>query len=316
MVPSAEVSWSADIGAADWIASRLAKFGESVISVVPDGFDAYARVLHPADSLADGVPVRWREVADWSGLPLRPTGQFHSVALPPLAPADEAPWRDNPHKGTLCRTDAERLVELLRPRTETPDECWFAVWDGYGWQSHTDRWDPPRVHLPSRDYLLYAGPIEALASTTLFDEGRQTPNLWWPRDEAWCVASEVDLPWTYVGGTADLIEGLLQDQLIEVLAVDPEDPIGCTENWVIRWVDQAIEELWASGESTIVTPLGTVVVWLTPAGRIRGGSLRTATSRPDGGSGSSWTVLGKMPPDRLRQNVAAFVTLAVVGLVE
>jgi hypothetical protein len=26
------------------------------------------------------------------------------------------------------------------------------------------------------------------------------PNPWWPEDRAWCVATEIDLPYTYVGG--------------------------------------------------------------------------------------------------------------------
>src|ERR1700722_2448515 len=86
MVPSSKVTRSVNVDAAGWIESRLGKFGENVTSVVPGGFEAYARVLHPADSIASRGLVRWREVAGWSGLPLHPNGQFHSVALPPEAP--------------------------------------------------------------------------------------------------------------------------------------------------------------------------------------------------------------------------------------
>ena len=130
-----EVTWSSDASPADWIGPRLGEFGGGVTSVVPNGFEAYARVLHPADSVGEGGPVRWGDVAKWSGLPLRPMGQFHSVALPPEAPANEPPWHGSPRQGTLTAPDAKRLVELLRPWTSTPDECWFAVWDGYGWLS-------------------------------------------------------------------------------------------------------------------------------------------------------------------------------------
>ena len=81
----------------------------------------------------------------------------------------------------------------------------------------------PRVHLPNRDYLLYFGPTEAVtASLSLADSG-QTPNLWWPEDRAWCVATEIDLAWTYVGGPAAMVKQLLADDRIEVVAADPNE---------------------------------------------------------------------------------------------
>jgi hypothetical protein len=314
MVPSSKVTRSVNVDAAGWIKSRLGKFGESVTSVVPGGFEAYARVLHPADSIAGRGLVRWREVAGWSGLPLHPSGQFHSVALPPEAPGGVAPWHGAPEQGTLIEHDAERLVDLLRPGTTTPDECWFALWEGYGWLAPTNR-GGARVHLPNRDYLLYKGPIEAAGTTALFGDWDQSPNLWWPADERWCVASEIDLPWTYVGGTADMVERLVMDNRIEALAIRPDEPIGRIEEWVERWVEVAVEELWTSGHATVATPRGTVRVSLTQPGQLGDGSLRMITSRPNG-EGSGWKRLGDMSQDRLRRTVAGYVTLALTGLVE
>ena len=172
------------------------------------------------------------------------------------------------------------------------------------------------VHLPQRDYLLYAGPIDAASTTTLFGEWGQTPNLWWPEDRAWCVASEIDLLWTYVGGGRGMVDHLIEDDRIEALDVGPGDLFGDTGEWVVRWVTQAVDELWATGESTIVTPIGAVSAYLTQPGRIRGGMLRTATSGLNGSGGSSGTHLGKMPPDTLRKQVVFYLTRAVIGLAE
>ena len=48
-----------------------------------------AEVLHPARTGGtEDRPVRWAEVAAWSGLPLRSDAQFHSVALPPTDPGN------------------------------------------------------------------------------------------------------------------------------------------------------------------------------------------------------------------------------------
>jgi hypothetical protein len=81
---SAGPAWSAAVGEADWIGERLSPSdAHTVTSVVPAGFDAYARVLHPAEEpgwVSDRL-VRWAEVAAWSGMSLRRDAQFHSIAL-------------------------------------------------------------------------------------------------------------------------------------------------------------------------------------------------------------------------------------------
>jgi hypothetical protein len=46
---------------------------------------------------------------------------------------------------------------------------------------------------------------------------RDGPNLWWPDDRSWCVASEIDFPYTYVGGSQELIEEILADPSLEAL---------------------------------------------------------------------------------------------------
>ncbi|MGP7996880.1 MAG: hypothetical protein ACLPKI_06090 [Streptosporangiaceae bacterium] len=86
-------AWSDEVGAADWIAGRLLPLAAGqVTSVVPAGFEAYSRVLHPAEEPGTGDRlVRWAEVAAWSGRPLRRDAQFHSVAPPPVRPGRPAP---------------------------------------------------------------------------------------------------------------------------------------------------------------------------------------------------------------------------------
>jgi hypothetical protein len=43
----------------------------------------------------------------------------------------------------------------------------------------------------------------------------QSANLWWPADHAWCVASEIDFQWSYVGGPRSCIDAILKDSRIE-----------------------------------------------------------------------------------------------------
>ena len=108
---------------ADWIRRRLAPWdGEYTITVVvPAGFEAYARVLHPAESPDNGERlVRWADVAAWSGLPLRDNAQFHSVALPPADPGAPPPFRgQGPRQGSLYVPDAEVLAAIVLPFVKT-----------------------------------------------------------------------------------------------------------------------------------------------------------------------------------------------------
>lgn len=137
MVDGSEIEWSAATGEADWIGPRLAPFaGGTVASVVPGGFAAYARLLHPLYSRGEvrTPTVRWAQVAAWSGLTLTRQAQFLDIAVPEHPPSEPALWDgEYPTDGSLPDPDATVLTELLAANTPTAGRCWFCVWDGYGW---------------------------------------------------------------------------------------------------------------------------------------------------------------------------------------
>src|SRR5215211_5224880 len=125
---------SADVTAADWLESRLRRFGSAVAAVVPDGFPAYVRILHPARG-PDGRPVRWAEVAAWSGRTVHRLAQFHAISRPAAsAPTGPVPWDgEDPPEGNLPAGLLRILCATLAEHTSTPRSCWFCLWDGYGW---------------------------------------------------------------------------------------------------------------------------------------------------------------------------------------
>ena len=49
-----------DAAPASWVIEGLRGFAESVLSVVPGGFEAYGRIFHPAWTYEPEAPVRWR----------------------------------------------------------------------------------------------------------------------------------------------------------------------------------------------------------------------------------------------------------------
>jgi hypothetical protein len=58
----------------------------------------------------------------------------------------------------------------------------------------------------------------------VFREGdhRQVPDLWWPADRSWCLATDPDFQWLYVGGTSEYIEEITSSTEIEALRTTPD----------------------------------------------------------------------------------------------
>ena len=186
-------------------------------SIVPEGFAAYARILHPAQRKAGHGPerVRWATLAAWNGRIVHPEMQFERIAN--LKGPDDLPaWGYRPVEGSLPRDECARLVSLLRPFTGTPHLCWFCIWEGYGFLDPQRYSGIPRVRTPGRAYLLYRGPIDA-ATSFHWASTWQSPNLWWPGDRAWCVVTDIDLAETYVGGSHACIERIVGDDELEAL---------------------------------------------------------------------------------------------------
>lgn len=238
-----------DVSPAEWIIDRIHDFGEDVGSVIPEGFADYLRVLHPAGRTRGDHedPVRWSEIAAANGRTVHPEMQWPNISG--VFEHSDSPqpglWDREPEVGSLPREHAVRLAEILASHTSTPERIWFCVWDGWGAltvhgqkpQVLTSRprrwpqlWRPgsrfqrrqvpaaPTVRLPGRDYYLFEGPIAAIAESAEYPPFFETANLWLPDDRAWCVATEIDFSWSYIGGTADCTQDVANSGEFEALS--------------------------------------------------------------------------------------------------
>ena len=239
-----------DLAPATWVQAAMPDFGGPLCgSILPGGFEAYARILHPAKTRDGWIP--WRDVAAWSGAPLEPLSQWEEICRPDL-PSHERPFHVEPWEGSLGPARRAVLTALLAPATTTPDDVWFCFWYGYG-AFHAGSisavfasTDPnasapapptpaidadtlPTLRLPHREYYVFRGPIDRVDeagvdiswSTFEHDDG---PNLWWPTDRAWFVASEIDLVSTYVGGNAELVRTIVASPDLEAFEVAADGP--------------------------------------------------------------------------------------------
>jgi streptogramin lyase len=237
-----------DTSSAHWVVSRLAPWGHDgvrVASFMPNGFEAYARVFHPAGER--GGPsggLKWSEVAARLSKRFHPEVQFQELAGPH---AEQHPVLGDiePLSGSLPLTLLRSMVGFLERWTDEGELCWFAMWDGNGtwWKgahstltSDGPRHDlldderdavlrsTPRVHTQHRDYFLMRGPLASAVS--LHDAaGSQSPALWWPDSRAWLVSTEVDAFSTYIGGPTALIDELLRSVEIEAVPISLDAPL-------------------------------------------------------------------------------------------
>jgi hypothetical protein len=225
-----------DTSPADWVVSRLRPWdwdGVRIESFMPNAFDRYARILHPAGARG-GVHqgLRWSEVASRLGTQLHPEDNFWDLVGGWDADLYNHPVLGDiePSSGTLPLPLLRPLVEVLSRWTEQDESCYFAMWYGWGswWKDAHSGPDPfreerdavlnatPRVHAPARDHFLMRGPLRAVIPLEHAASG-QTPALWWPEGGSWLVSTEVDAFSTYIGGTKDLIEELLNSDEIEAV---------------------------------------------------------------------------------------------------
>ncbi len=148
-----------ETAAGDWIRDRL-DTSTATGTYVPGGFEAYARVFHPVfrerpvgaawpepgDEAAwaqfavagheiDTESVTWRQAADALGMRFDARDSWGSLsgARDHDDVRDGSGWRyQDPGEGALDPDVLTAVARVLAAHTETPDDGFAAVWDGWG----------------------------------------------------------------------------------------------------------------------------------------------------------------------------------------
>jgi hypothetical protein len=221
-----------------------------VTQTVGIGFEAYARVFHPPKGRWEGL--RWADVAAGNGHQLSALSDW--VQIRSVVPVDDHERRPasldgDPEEGDLATEVLSALCGVLAEHTTTPQDCVFGVWEGWGWfngsvaaayfypvgQPHIPpepapgSWfldtRAPTITLPlERTYALYTGPVGDALRIGAWDTRDRfqphSPNLMWPADHAWCVATEIDFNSTLVAGPGNLVQDIVANPNIEALTIN------------------------------------------------------------------------------------------------
>lgn len=252
--PLARLRPAGDASIGAWIARELTGPVGSVTGTVPDRFDSYVRILHPARS-PDGTPVTWADVANSLGRSMHARRQWHILVGSSDPDGFEGSRWDGqaPDRGDLLPDRLESLCGVLGRHTPDPEHCFFGLWTGWNlvamhFSERRAGEEPvppassrsgneiagPRLALPpnaGRDYVLLAGSLSAAADIRLGDGevsgglAPTSPNLIWPADRSWFLASEIDFDSTLVGGTKKLVDAIVASEGLEAWPVEPLDSL-------------------------------------------------------------------------------------------
>lgn len=130
-----------------------------------------------------------------------------------------------PLDGTLPWPETVALARVLATFTSTPKQAYFCLWDGHGDpETRALAGRPWRVRMEHRAYHLLIGPVAAAADLAS-ERSYRGAGLWWPRDRAWLVATEIDGFNTFVGASPDAVAALVADPALEVVPADPDTPL-------------------------------------------------------------------------------------------
>lgn len=201
----------------------------------------FGDTMKPAGTTASAdwiAPARRGSMGTVGALVPNAYSSIMRVHAPPPIPGD---W------WSTYRDLYEFVAEIGARHTSRADRAWFAMWEGHGFDTVSTRvawWDPPvddverrareaerarlrdedrrrtaairtglsevpRFELPDRTYYLMEGPVAAVAGLRDPSTGHwRNPDLFWPDDRRWFVATDVDFWSLYVGGDNDFIADL------------------------------------------------------------------------------------------------------------
>jgi hypothetical protein len=182
-----------DTTAAAWLVNSHTP-PDQLITLGPAGYEAYARLRYIPDPAYPGQAETDADVA--AGHPL---------------------WA----------AQARRALNVLAAFTETPDECFFCIWEGTaGDVLSATELQGPGVTLPYRRYVLFAGRLThfiEVGDRPFYGDSGPVPAFVWPADRRWCFTSDVDPHWAGIGADRVAIQRLQRTSGLDIVEAMPNE---------------------------------------------------------------------------------------------
>lgn len=185
----------ADLRSTCWLVDQSTPWGQG-ISPAPGGFTSYARIRFIPD------PEFFGQSSVGANLPDRILSDKEKIEI---------------------------ALKILYKYTQTSEECYYAMWDGWGTDGINR--NTPKMHLPDRDYWILRGNIEDFSSWNAID-----PIVWpyglapnpafvWPADRAWAITYDVDDHYAIVSADEGAIQEIVANKRLDGVRVAPEEQL-------------------------------------------------------------------------------------------
>jgi hypothetical protein len=240
--------WPSD--AFEWIRSGRQKFpsradsnwkGISVSGLIPEKFESYAKILHTVEVNYQNIDapltereneilnipkckelrsfverlrverlsarIRWKTLAQLLGVPFQTEICHEWFRATMDEPGCWPRFLVGPSEGYLNAEELPEVVSILSHFTDSQD-CFFRFSE--------------IAFIATAKQILFRGGLDELSQFLTEERYQLTPEYWWPSDHSWCLCSDYDLDFTFVGGPKELISTLLNNTTLEVLEVTTE----------------------------------------------------------------------------------------------
>ena len=130
------------------------------------------------------------------------------------------------------------------------------------------------------------------------------------------MATKIDLPWTYVGGSTKLINDLVSDSRFEAQFTFPDDSYALKLSpWLTELVEIATNEFLETRRFNQEVALGTVSVEFLGSEPSRHGAIVTTCRNFHSGSRKGKTSINELVGGKLREEVQFIVANAILELI-
>jgi hypothetical protein len=134
----------------------------------------------------------------------------------------DAEWLGtNPAVGALDTDEFDALCGILQNHSADTSRCFFGLSVIENWLERFSADEmKPLLKLPcGRDYIVLTGPLSAVDQLRQGPFGPAVPNMMWPFDRSWLVIGEVDFDSTLIGGSAGMVQAIVESPALEALVV-------------------------------------------------------------------------------------------------
>ncbi|AJD90253.1 hypothetical protein JMA_09360 [Jeotgalibacillus malaysiensis] len=197
--------------------------GCSFYNLIPPVYETYCKIIHPIyrDMKAPNDQVTWREVGRFEGH-LQPVERFmlrdlaekyglketKELGMSSIVRklGDQPRYLIGGEEGIIDYKSFHQVIEILKPFSKNMN-CYFY----YDLLKTTDY-----------ENKLFVGELVEMKQLLGLQEVVANPSYFWPEDRSWCFYSDIDLDFTLVGGSREMIDALMADTWLECIETDAD----------------------------------------------------------------------------------------------